>query len=110
MVKTLRELKNEARNTYMKDAIDVDKSGKVRCGYCSKEINFTSKHGKDNIEKHVESEMHRRMKLNGNKQQSITESIEASTIKTSEDSSFKLRLTQAFVAANIPIFKLNNPI
>lgn len=88
MVKTLSELKHEAKEKYHSQGIDVDKSGTVICAICTFKINFTKKNGKDTVKKHVESGSHKRMKTVGKKQSLIMQSLENMNEKSDDYDNF----------------------
>lgn len=80
------------------------------CTVCTRNINFDRSHGINTVEKHVESKTHKKMKTTASRQQLFSSSLETGQRKSNEYKIFITDLTEAMVAANIPLFKLENPI
>jgi hypothetical protein len=90
--------------------IEIDKHGKVTCSVCiGHEIKYDDNHGNDTLKNHMESQKHKRMK-GGSRQTMLLNAFEKAKDFEDEDEKFCFELTEAFVAANIPLSKLENPV
>jgi len=83
---------------------------KLICGVCSVTINYDRKHGKQRLKEHKESNKHRKGAVNDNSiQTSIENSFKNAAANDKKSNEFCSFLAKAFVSANIPYEKLNNP-
>lgn len=107
---SLKDKKIAAKRKY--PDIDVDEDGNVLCSVCVKGLVFTNKHGEDTIKKHMETAVHKKKKNESStsRQPLLKNIVDKSSQALQGREKFFFELTEAFIAANIPLFKLNHPV
>jgi hypothetical protein len=107
---TLRESMFNITKKY-KD-VKVDGS-KLICIVCEEKINYDLKHGSTRVKDHMESKKHKKnkeLKLGKSQKSLIVESFKNAEELNDKETKFGIELVNAFMAANIPLNKLKNPV
>ncbi|KAG0440484.1 hypothetical protein DMUE_1712 [Dictyocoela muelleri] len=82
------------------------RNNELICLFCSKELSYSVKEGTKTLKQHLETKVHKE-----NKNRLVeTKSFEAFTSLKIINQTFDEKIVEAFAAANIPLYKLQNPV
>ncbi len=104
LIKNPIKMTNALKTFLIKNTCFQVSGGILFCNFCGESKEYHPKHGVFSLKKHLLTKKH----IESSKKESHQNRLQVETIADTEK--FHINLTNALIAANIPINKLNNPI
>ena len=108
MPKQKTSMKDKLRNVVKSNNEFIIQDEKLFCKPCGHFINCDDFHLATFVKSHICSKSHKLNKEKKISNQTLEQNLTRKT-ESEEDIIFKEKLTEAFISANIPLHKLNNP-